>query len=139
MVQADIADIVGIEDQVLSSWSAKSLAAEMQIPNGCQFVAEMTPCIVGWCCCRLVAPEAELLKIAVEKKYRRQGVGSLLLCWLVEELRRQEIETLFLEVRAASREAINFYEQQGFSQIGVRPGYYTNPPDSALIFCKSIR
>lgn len=139
MVHADIADVVGIEDQEVSSWSAKSLAAEMLVPNGCQLVAELTSCIVGWCCCRFVAPEAELLKFAVDKEYRRQGAGSLLFCFLVKELRRREIDRLFLEVRAANRAAIIFYEQQGFSQIGVRYGYYANPPDSALIFCKSIR
>ena len=139
MVHADIAEVAGIEDQVLSSWSAKLLAAELQVANGCQFVAELAPSIVGWCCCRLIAPEAELLKIAVDKRYRRQGVGSLLLCWLITELRRQKIETLFLELRAADKEAAGFYEQQGFLQVGVRPAYYADPPDSARLLCKSIR
>jgi ribosomal-protein-alanine N-acetyltransferase len=87
----------------------------------------------------MVAPEAELLKIVVRKEYRRQGVASLLLGRLVKELRRQKIETLFLEVRAANRGATAFYRQQAFSQVGVRSRYYSNPPDSALIFCRSLR
>jgi len=139
MVHGDIADIARIEHEVLSPWSANSLAAELKVPNGCQFVAEVNTSIAGWCCCRMIAPEAELLKLVVRKEYRRQGVASLLLGRLVEELRRQKIESLFLEVRAANRGATAFYRQQAFSRVGGRSRYYSNPPDSALIFCRSIR
>lgn len=138
MVAADIAAIVDIEDETLSSWRETSLAAEIQAPYGCQFVAELHSGIAGWCCCRRIAPEAELLKISVKKACRRQGVASSLLDRLIKELRRQKVETLFLEVRAANREAKSFYQQHGFSQVGVRRGYYASPPDNALIFCKSI-
>lgn len=138
MVQSDVVAVAELEGETLSPWSTISLATEMQVANGLQFIAETNAGVVGWCSCRLIVPEAELLKIAVQKKSRRHGVASSLLDWLIKELGRQNIEKLFLEVRAANLAGKSFYQQHGFSQVGVRPGYYSNPPDDGLVFCKTI-
>lgn len=138
MAQSDVGAVAEMEAETLSPWSTFSLENEILAVNGLQFVAEMTPEIVGWCSCRLIAPEAELFKITVKQECRRQGVASSLLAWLIKELRSKNIEKLFLEVRAANMEGKSFYQHHGFSQVGVRAGYYSNPPDNALIFCKTI-
>lgn len=138
MEHADIAAIAEIEGEALSPWSTASLAAELEFPYGRQFVAELKSAIVGWCCLRLIEPEAELCKITVRRECRRQGVASALLDRLITELQSGKIETLFLEVRASNIEGISFYQEHNFSQVGVRPGYYSNPPDSALIFYKTV-
>ena len=140
MVEADVTAVQCLEQQTLSPWSLRSIREELNQKLGEMFVAEVeigphfTPEIVGWCATRLIAPEAELLKIAVDQHSRRAGIATALLSHLTLLLSQRSIELLFLEVRSQNHSALSFYIKSDFLQIGVRPGYYTNPSDSALIY-----
>jgi len=139
MVATDITEVSAIEDESPSPWSAGSLAEELTIPQAIQFVAESsTRRILGWCGCRVIWPEAELLKIAVTKESRRCGVGRFLLQHVLGELQKRKVTSLFLEVRSNNYTAVLFYEKQGFIQVGTRPGYYSEPPDSAILLKKDL-
>ncbi len=144
MVEADVSAVHCIEQRILSPWSLLSIREELNQKMGEMFVAEVeagsdfTPEIVGWCATRLIAPEAELLKIAVDQRSRRAGVATALLNHLTHFLSQRSIELLFLEVRSQNQSALNFYIKSGFLQIGIRPGYYSNPSDSALIYQKIL-
>jgi len=94
--------------------------------------------ILGWCACRMIPPEAELLKIAVRQKYRHCGIGNSLLEHLLAILHTEGITCLLLEVRSNNRGALEFYEKQGFLHAGKRPNYYTDPPDNAMIMRKNL-
>lgn len=128
-----------IERQTLSSWTPAMLNSELKVGNGKRFVA-FAPSgdLVGWCCIRILAPEAELLKITVDLTTRKCGVGNLLLHSIYHELRTDQIATLFLEVRSANHGAIEFYNRNGFNDVGRRPNYYNDPKDDALIFQKEL-
>ncbi len=139
MVQADLGAVGAIESETLSPWSARSLAEELHIPRASQFVAESTEKeILGWYACREVWPEAELLKIAVQKTNRERGIGSFLLEDLFLDLKKRKINYLFLEVRSGNRTALRFYKKNGFLHVGTRLGYYSDPPDSAMIMRKNV-
>jgi ribosomal-protein-alanine N-acetyltransferase len=139
MVKEDLAGVAVIEGENLSSWSVDSLSQELEIQQACQFVAEAPDAqIIGWCACRVIWPEAELLKIAVKKKNRERGVGRSLFKHLFEELQKRKVTSLFLEVRLGNRIALDFYERHGFVHVGARPGYYSDPPDSAMILKKNF-
>ena len=144
MVEADVPLVACLEQQTLSPWSLKSLQGELQQDRGVVLVAELhgdgstAPEIVGWCACRYIIPEAELLKIAVDKHFRRAKVATLLLKHLSSFLTQKHIETLFLEVRAKNRNALKFYIKSGFVCIGERLGYYSNPDDNASLFRKML-
>ena len=139
MVKADLVGVSAIERETLSPWSAGSLAQELEIPQAIQLVAEASGThVLGWCACRLVLPEAELLKITVKKKNRERGIGRSLLEYLFSDLQKRKVTSLFLEVRSNNRIALDFYEKHGFLHVGSRPGYYTDPPDSAMILKKNL-
>jgi ribosomal-protein-alanine acetyltransferase len=139
MVKEDLAGVAVIEGENLSPWSVDSLSQELEIQQACQFVAEAPDAqIIGWCACRVIWPEAELLKIAVKKENRERGVGRSLFKHLFEELQKRKVTSLFLEVRLGNRIALDFYERHGFVHVGARPGYYSNPPDSAMILKKNL-
>jgi len=139
MVTADLEKVQEIEMENPSHWSAKSLARELAVEQGIRLVAEDGGAqLLGWCACRVIWPEAELLKIAVKKLNRKRGLGRFLFIRLVEELQKRKITDLFLEVRSNNRIAQKFYEELGFSYSGLRPGYYTDPPDSATVMKKDI-
>jgi ribosomal-protein-alanine N-acetyltransferase len=139
MQQEDLPAVAGIELETLSSWSLLALERELAVANGRQLVI-LSPDskVVGWCACRTVWPEAEMLKIAVIEAERHRGLGSLLLDSLLEDLQKQDYGGLFLEVRAKNTPALLFYEKHGFRQVGKRMGYYADPDDDALILQKDI-
>ena len=145
MGETDASAVALIEQQTLSPWSLSSLLEELKQDRGVMLVAEAETGvdsvleIVGWCACRYIAPEAELLKIAVSRTSRRAGVAVKLLNDLILFLRQRNIEMLFLEVRSHNQSALNFYKKSGFLQVGTRPGYYSNPDDSALLFQKMLK
>ena len=68
--------------------------------------------------------EAHLLNIAVADAWQRRGVGSRFLQHIVDSLRAQRLEMLYLEVRPSNVSARGIYERFGFRQLGMRRDYY---------------
>ncbi len=92
--------------------------------------------VLGFVLVRLAADEAEILTIAVDKSARKQGIGRELLENQAESLRRNRVRKLFLEVDEDNAAARKLYGKFGFTQAGMRPGYYrtaSGKPANALI------
>jgi len=70
------------------------------------------------------AGEAHVLNLCVAQAYRGQGIGGLLLEQLLEFAGSLGVGEVFLEVRPSNTSAIRLYQSLGFSQIGIRRGYY---------------
>lgn len=139
MEPEDVGAVATVERQSFSPWSPDMISCELEVGKGRQFVAQdSSGCVIGWCCCRVFPPEAELLKIAVDQKLRKRGVGTVLLNHLFNELKNSLVSLLFLEVRAANQTALEFYWKNGFKSVGRRPGYYNDPLDDALVFQKDL-
>jgi ribosomal-protein-alanine acetyltransferase len=138
LVPGDLAGVEGLEAQNPSPWSMAALSREVAVPGSRQLVVIAGSRPVAWCACRLIPPEAELLKIAVAGGYRRQGLAGMLLLRLGEILIGEKVGRLFLEVRANNLPARGLYGKYGFVQIGLRRGYYADPPDDALIMVKAL-
>lgn len=120
-----------IEGETLSPWfpdtdrkKAGAIELVVQLPEGD---------LAGWCCCRMIPPEAELLKISIARSFRGEGLGSLLLKVLAELLIREGCKQLFLEVRSANEEALRLYRRCGFRQEGLRRRYYSEPTDDGVV------
>jgi ribosomal-protein-alanine N-acetyltransferase len=93
---SDLDEVATVEKSTLSPWSIASLASECRITNGLSFVAVGSASkVLGWCGCRIIWPEAELLKIAVAPEVRGVGVGRLLLEKVIAELRRNALMLCF--------------------------------------------
>jgi [ribosomal protein S18]-alanine N-acetyltransferase len=135
----DLAAVWEIEVGTLSAWSLPLIRQELEEKQGLRLVAEASDQrILGWCACRRIWPEAELLKISVIDREKKRGVGSALLSYLLEELQLKGFASLFLEVRAQNMAALSFYQRRGFQSVGLRQDYYSDPKDSALILRRDI-
>ena len=88
--------------------------------------------IVGYCLYQVLFEQAEILRIGTHPDYQRQGIASKIFAKLNEELKIQAVEALLLEVRADNTPAIALYEQQGFTMIHRRKGYYQLGLQSAI-------
>ena len=90
------------------------------------------PAVAGYALLRCF-DDAEIIRIATDSRYRRQGIGSMLLDSLLTEAHKRDIHSIFLEVRSSNMPAIRLYEQAGFERAGVRRDYYSAPTEDAII------
>ncbi len=68
--------------------------------------------------------EVHLLNITVAPAHQRQGWARFMLDALALWSRGQQAQWLWLEVRESNAPARRLYERYGFTQVGVRKGYY---------------
>jgi ribosomal-protein-alanine N-acetyltransferase len=131
---ADISKIARLEKESFSDpWSEKSIADLVASDSVVSFVAKDGDELFGYIIVRIIAPEGELYRIAVDKSMRQRGIGYKLIKNTVDHLLPLGLETLFLEVRSQNEAAISLYKSYGFTQIGLRRNYYKDPTDDAII------
>lgn len=94
--------------------------------------------MVGYIVYSLVMGEAELLRIAVDRDYRGQGFGKKLMEEFITALQFNNADKVTLEVRSQNERAIGLYTIYGFEKIAVRPDYYLEPDDDAVIMQRPI-
>ena len=89
--------------------------------------------IIGFAGFWLMAGEAHLTNIAVREHSRRQGVGESLLISIFELATELEASIITLEVRTSNIAARRLYSKYGFSQVGLRRGYYSDNMEDAVL------
>jgi len=89
--------------------------------------------ILGFAVASLLPPQAELETIAVAPESQRLGLGQRLFQALAAELKAAGVGDVLLEVRASNRPAQAFYRALGFVKTGLRPGYYADPIEDAVL------
>lgn len=137
MEQAHVAAVAALEKICFSDpWSEKSVGEELRNPLSLWLVALEGETLAGYIGSQSVMGESDMMNVAVDPSFRRQGTGEQLVNALVEELAKAGNHCLSLEVRASNEPAISLYQKLGFVQVGRRPKYYRNPREDALILRK---
>lgn len=117
-------------------WSKKSFENEMANNLACYHVLLVGEKVIGYGGYWHVLNEAHVTNIAVLPAYRRKGCGSMLLAHMILDARKNGADTMTLEVRISNHAARALYERYGFCQTGLRPGYYSDNREDALIMTK---
>jgi len=81
----------------------------------------------------LMAGEAHISTIAVRPEWRRQGIGELVLVAMLEQAVELGADLATLEVRVSNVAAQSLYQKYGFAKVGLRPHYYSDRGEDALI------
>jgi [ribosomal protein S18]-alanine N-acetyltransferase len=81
----------------------------------------------------LMVDEAHVTTFAVLPAWRRQGLGSRLMLAIMDLAAEMGAGVATLEVRLSNLPARRLYERFGFRPVGVRPRYYTDNGEDALI------
>jgi ribosomal-protein-alanine N-acetyltransferase len=106
------------------AWSAMQLAGTLALPGSfARQAVDSHGKILGFSLARVVAGEAELLLVAVDRDWRRHGIGRLLVEKVAQDACRRGAGALFLEVRESAARAL--YRALGFVDVGRRANYYT--------------
>ncbi len=137
MTADHVQQVARLEQHCFSApWSENAITGELTNSLSCWLVAVEGDTVCGYVGSQAVLGEADMMNIAVDPEYRRQGIARLLVEQLIAQLKNQGNYQLTLEVRASNEPAIGLYEQMGFTQVGRRPKYYTKPTEDALILRK---
>ena len=137
MTLAHVSQVAELECICFSDpWSETSIASELDNRLSLWLVAVDGERVAGYVGSQSVMGWADMMNIAVHPDYRRQGIAYELVERLVAALQENDVTCLTLEVRASNAPAKALYEKQGFQQVGLRPNYYRNPKEDALILRK---
>ena len=86
------------------------------------WIIEESTVILGYCMMRIVCNEANIINMAIKSSRQREGLGSLLLGYVLNQLPINS--SAFLEVKEGNLSAINLYKRLGFNVISLRKNYY---------------
>jgi ribosomal-protein-alanine N-acetyltransferase len=139
MTYTDLDDVLAIEREAFSdAWDRDSFRSDIDSPHVMALAMHKLGHCAGYVCCIALDDYGYIANIAVDRQYRSQGLGRVLLDDLRRRLLTNGIGQMVLDVRAANEKAIRFYEKYGFAVITRRKGFYVNPPDDAFTMQMTI-
>jgi ribosomal-protein-alanine N-acetyltransferase len=89
--------------------------------------------VVGFAGLWVMVDEAHVTTFAVDPRWRRRGIGEQLLLALLDLAIARRAREATLEVRLSNVPARRLYEKYGFRPVGIRPRYYSDNGEDALI------
>jgi [ribosomal protein S18]-alanine N-acetyltransferase len=136
----DLLAVMDIENSSFEHpWPANCLLPELNDGKiNYSLIAEIDGKVAGYLMTWRVVDEFHIINIAVAPDFRRNGVASAFLGALVDEARLSGINSMTLEVREGNSGARKFYERHHFKEVGVRPKYYRDSGEDALIMTRSV-
>jgi [ribosomal protein S18]-alanine N-acetyltransferase len=140
MTLADLAQVNEIEQVSFSTpWPENAFHYELtQNQSALCWVAAWTehgqaPIVVADIVVWLILDEAHIGTLAVHPNYRGRGIAQRLLARALLESVVGGATHAYLEVRASNQAAQNLYEKFGFERVGIRPKYYQDNQEDAVM------
>lgn len=98
------------------------------------------PKLLGFSVVMPILNEWHLLNLCVDPKRQRRGIGRLLLEYMIEQAKKAEVDSLWLEVREGNDAARQLYAAYGFEQVGLRKAYYPAKQgrEDALVLTRTL-
>lgn len=129
-------DVYNIEKICFSNpWSRKDLENQIDSSTSHFLVADVDGRAVGYMGLQIFSGEGYVTNVAVLPEFRGQGIASALIARQMEN----DMEFITLEVRQSNLPALKLYEKSGFERVGIRPNFYSNPDENAVIMTSYIK
>ncbi len=124
MTMTDVDAVTSIEQQVHSHpWTRGMFIDALTHGNICKVYVTGKE-LVGYAVLLAALDEVQLLDISIARAVQRHGLGTKLLAEMLAFAREHEFARMILEVRRSNLAAHALYHKAGFTDIGVRRGYY---------------
>ena len=122
-------------------WTPALFVSEMAQPDTRRYLVALDSArsglrrrgVVGYAGVMVVVGEAHITTVATHPHHHRRKIASRLLVRLLTEARDMGAQAATLEVRVNNRGAQRLYAAFGFAPVGVRPRYYGETGEDALI------
>lgn len=131
----DIDEVLVIERESFTTpWSRFAFLSEiLENERAMYLVARWQGKVIGYVGMWRVADEGHITNLAVHPAHRRQSVGRALLAAICGLAEAHGLKRMTLEVRVSNFNAQHLYESFGFMSAGIRPGYYQDNNEDAII------
>jgi ribosomal-protein-alanine N-acetyltransferase len=131
----DLDDVQAIEQASFSTpWPSNAYRSELMTNRLASYlVARIEGRIVGYGGMWLMVDEAHITTFAIHPAWRRQRIGERLLLAFLDLAGDRHAREATLEVRLSNLAARRLYEKYGFRPVGLRPRYYSDNNEDALI------
>ena len=134
MMPEDVSTVASAEREIFSNPYGEDFITQLITSEGAMcYTAISDGRISAYVLGRLIAPEGEIYRVGTLPEFRRRGIASRMLTYAINNERKLGLESLFLEVRTKNEPARALYKSLGFTEIGLRKKYYTNPTDDAIV------
>jgi ribosomal-protein-alanine N-acetyltransferase len=133
----DLEAVAAIERRVFTlPWSLAIFSGQLARESGICLVCEVNGQIAAYLIADMFVDVWHLMNLAVDAPHRRKRLASALMEAYFAITERQGHRGHALEVRVSNTAAIDLYRRFGFVSTGVRPGYYSDDREDALIMWK---
>jgi [ribosomal protein S18]-alanine N-acetyltransferase len=143
MNKGDMPGVMSLERELFpeDAWTPEMFAAEFAQPASRRLylVAEEANALIGYAGMMFTGgPQADVVTLAVNPAPWGQGTGTELLNALVDEAGRRGCVEVLLEVREDNPRARQLYLRHGFTEVGIRRGYYQPSGVDAVVMRKEL-
>ena len=131
---SDLDAIMAIERASFPTpWSEAAMRREVEAQDhSYMLVAEVRGRVAGYVVTWAYVGEAHVLNVAVAPRWRKHGLGELLMLSAIEEGVVRRCSRVVLEYRVSNVAARNLYRKLGFAEAGIRPHYYADTGEDAV-------
>jgi [ribosomal protein S18]-alanine N-acetyltransferase len=136
----DLDRIMAIERASFAApWTTESIAEEIARPWSIfRVLRDGDDHLCAYLNFWVVYDELHVLNIATSPENRRNGYARALMVQLLDEAHRNAVTKIVLEVRRTNHGAQGLYESLGFVHIGVRPKYYGDSGEDAIVYALEL-
>ncbi len=120
-------------------WTPDKLRRFAKLASTNIYVAEIDSRVVGFSIASLGDARAHLVLLAVDRRWRKSGIGRELLDWQLRAGLTAGLADMSLEVRANNKSAQQFYAAAGFRKLRVLPRYYSGLEDGIRFRLSPLR
>jgi [ribosomal protein S18]-alanine N-acetyltransferase len=143
MSKRDMPAVMALEQQLFpdDAWTPEMFAAELGQPASRRLylVAEEENALVGYAGMMFTGgPQADVVTLAVDPAHWGRGTGTALLTALLDEAGNRGCAEVLLEVREDNPRARQLYSRHGFTEVGIRRGYYQPSGVDAVVMRKAL-
>lgn len=132
----DLDEVAALEAESFTNpWSRDMLARELRNSDVARVYVLRRPDghLLAFCGCWFVFDELHINTLAVKVEERRRGLATKLLRFVFAEAAAAGLNRATLEVRRSNEAALGLYERLGFEVQAIRPNYYSQPVEDALV------
>ncbi|SFJ73033.1 ribosomal protein S18-alanine N-acetyltransferase [Thermoflavimicrobium dichotomicum] len=135
MEVSDLPQILEVEMNSFSApWPKQAFYNELVRNQFARYtVLTVNDKVVGYCGLWIILDEAHITNIAIHPDYRGRGLGKATLTYVMEMAKMLGATKMTLEVRVSNHIAQSLYKKLGFVPSGIRPKYYSDNQEDALI------
>ncbi len=135
LLRRHLRNVVAIEEaNYPRPWTSTVFLSELAQRRSRRYtVATIGPLVVGFSGLMVVEEDGHITTLTVDPAWHRRSIGTVLLLDQARAAPTLGVRHLTLEVRVSNTGAQALYRRFGFAPVGVRPNYYAETGEDAII------